>query len=132
MSHINGLTKARRISPADYLKQREIPFKLPAKPRSLYAYVAKRDGVRLALDVKLPEGASGRLPAIAIFTPCYRCFALAEGAPAAATKPSPNAGKYRDFFVPRGYALVVVDVRGIGAFFGTRYSFRSSTARRAR
>jgi predicted acyl esterase len=28
-------------------------------------------------------------------------------------------------FVPRGYVLVVVDVRGSGASFGTRDSFRS-------
>ena len=32
-------------------------------------------------------------------------------------------------FVPRGYALVVVDVRGTGASFGTRDSFRSPRER---
>ena len=32
-------------------------------------------------------------------------------------------------FVPRGYALVVVDVRGTGACFGTRDSFRSPRER---
>ena len=31
-------------------------------------------------------------------------------------------------FVPRGYAVVVVDVRGTGASFGTRDSFRSPRA----
>ena len=41
----------------------------------------------------------------------------------------PNAAKFRDMFVPRGYALVVVDVRGTGASFGTRDSFRSPRER---
>lgn len=44
-------------------------------------------------------------------------------------EPSPNTFKYRDMFVPRGYALVVVDARGTGASFGTRDSFRSPRER---
>ena len=66
-----------------------------------------------------------RFPTIVILTPYYRRFKLS--APGA--DPSPNAAKYRDFFVPRGYALVVVDVRGSGASFGTRDSFRSPRER---
>ena len=44
-------------------------------------------------------------------------------------EPSPNSYKYRDMFVPRGYAVVVVDARGTGASFGTRDSFRSPRER---
>lgn len=90
-----------------------------------------RDGCRIALDIWLPEGpgldAGGRVPAILILTPYYRRFALRDGA--IGTEPSPNAAKYRDYFVPRGYAVVVVDVRGTGASFGTRDSFRSPDER---
>ena len=66
------------------------------------------------------------MPTILILTPYYRRFRLRDGA---AGEPSPNAGKYRDAFVPRGYAVVVVDVRGTGASFGTRDSFRSPRER---
>jgi len=94
-------------------------------PRS--CYVAMRDGIRLAVDVYLPEGAERpeRLPAIAVFTPYYRRFKVT--APGA--EPSPNVAIYRDFFVTRGYALVTVDVRGCGASFGARDCFRSPRER---
>jgi putative CocE/NonD family hydrolase len=93
-----------------------------------------RDGCRLALDVYLPHAKSGqqqpraKLPSILILTPYYRRFKLKPGAPTT-TESSPNAGKWRDLFVPRGYALVVCDVRGTGASFGTRDSFRSPLER---
>ena len=88
-----------------------------------------RDGCRLAIDLYLPErptAARSRCPTILILTPYYRRFRLAPGATA---EPSPNAGKYRDAFVPRGYAVVVVDTRGTGASFGMRDSFRSPRER---
>src|SRR5262245_44090785 len=91
-----------------------------------------RDGCRLAIDVYLPQAGpsapGAELPTILIFTPYYRRFRLAAGAPVG-TEASPNAGKWRDLFVPRGYALVVCDVRGTGASFGTRDSFRSPLER---
>ncbi|MBM3561007.1 MAG: CocE/NonD family hydrolase, partial [Alphaproteobacteria bacterium] len=65
-------------------------------------------------------------PTILIQTPYVRRFALTPGANA---EPSPNVYRYRDMFVPRGYAVVVVDVRGTGASFGTRDSFRSPRER---
>lgn len=58
-------------------------------------------------------------------TPYYRRFQVS--APGA--EPAPNIAIYRDFFVPRGYALVVMDVRGSGASFGRRDAFRSPTER---
>jgi uncharacterized protein len=120
-----------RVSPADYARTRPAAFAVGA-PRSLY--VTMRDGCRLALDIYLPGAGPGgerpapRLPAILILTPYYRRFKLKAGAPAG-TEASPNAGKWRDLFVQRGYAVVVVDVRGTGASFGTRDSFRSPAER---
>lgn len=104
-------------------------FAKPAVPFS--CYVPMRDGCRLAVDVHLPQPLEGgpapqSFPAILLFTPYYRRFKLRAGATGEA---NPNSGKFRDFFVPRGYALVIVDVRGTGASFGTRDSFRSPKER---
>jgi putative CocE/NonD family hydrolase len=90
------------------------------------------DGCRIAVDVILPqvEGggiASKRWPTVLILTPYVRRFELAPGT--TGIEPSPNTYRYRDMFVPRGYALVVVDARGTGASFGTRDSFRSPRER---
>jgi putative CocE/NonD family hydrolase len=87
-----------------------------------------RDGCRLAVDVYLPVGAGARVPCILILTPYYRRFALKPGA-SAGIESAPGAFRWRDLFVPRGYALCVVDVRGTGASFGTRDSFRSPRER---
>lgn len=86
-----------------------------------------RDGVKLALDVYLPEGPDRpeRLPVVVILTPYYRRFKVTG----AGAEPAPNIAIYRDMFVPRGYALVTVDVRGTGASFGTRDCFRSPRER---
>jgi uncharacterized protein len=120
-----------RLSPAEYVKSRPAPFRVGAP---VSRYVAMRDGCRLALDVYLPQTPPGvpesheTRPTILIFTPYYRRFRLQPDAPAG-TEASPNAGKWRDLFVPNGYALVVCDVRGTGASFGTRDSFRSPAER---
>jgi putative CocE/NonD family hydrolase len=117
----DDLGGAWRVTPTEYLKRRTPAYPVP-HPRS--QYLAMRDGVKLAVDVYVP-GVDTRFPTIVIFTPYYRRFKVTS--PAA--EPSPNAAKYRDFFVPRGYAMVVVDVRGTGASFGTRDSFRSPRER---
>jgi putative CocE/NonD family hydrolase len=119
---------AWRITPAQYLAKREVGFEVP-DPNSFY--LDMRDGCRLAVDVYIPrqKAAPAKLatyPALVVFTPYYRRFKLRAGG---VGEVSPNAGKLRDFFVPRGYALVVVDVRGTGASFGTRDSFRSPRER---
>ncbi|PLZ02164.1 hydrolase [Burkholderia sp. WAC0059] len=123
----NGL--AWRIHPGEYLKQAGQPaYRLPAKPQSVY--VPMRDGCKLAVDVYVPqsaaEAANAKFPAILVFTPYYRRWELGN---AGNGENSPNAAAYRDIFVPHGYALVVVDVRGTGASFGTRDSFRSPKER---
>jgi putative CocE/NonD family hydrolase len=92
-----------------------------------------RDGCRIAVDVWLPQGPAdaastepGQVPTVLILTPYYRRFAVKPGSDA---DPVPNAGKFIRFLVPRGYAVVVADVRGTGASFGTRDSFRSPEER---
>lgn len=114
----------RRI--ADYETSRPVPYSMPECPSS--CYVTMRDGCRIAVDVYLPNsGETGeRFPTLLLFTPYFRRFALKPGSDA---KPNPNTGKFSDYFVPRGYAVVVIDVRGTGASFGTRDGFRSPAER---
>ncbi|NKB58755.1 MAG: CocE/NonD family hydrolase [Alphaproteobacteria bacterium] len=93
-------------------------------------YVTMRDGVRIAVDVHLPDElpAGEALPVLLINTPYYRRFKVAP-AEADGIEASPNTGYLRDYFVQRGYALVVADVRGTGASFGSRDGFRSPLER---
>lgn len=119
---------AWKTAPSAYLATRHAEFSVPSRPAS--RYLPMRDGCRLAADIYLPQPLAGtvapeRLPTVVIFTPYYRRFRLT----AAGAEPSPNAAKYRDAFVPRGYAVVVVDVRGTGASFGTRDTLRSPSER---
>jgi putative CocE/NonD family hydrolase len=118
-------SSAWRVAPSAYLGTRPA-HGIPARPRSIY--VTMRDDCRLAVDVYLTTDAPDQAPAILIFTPYYRRFALAADAPQG-TEACPGVARWRDLFVPRGYALVAVDVRGTGASFGTRDSFRSPRER---
>jgi putative CocE/NonD family hydrolase len=121
----DDLGGAWRVPPSRYLANRPAEFAVGAPTSS---YVAMADGCRLAVDVILPNGdASRRWPTVLILTPYVRRFEVAPGAHG--VEPSPNTYRYRDMFVPRGYALVVVDARGTGASFGTRDSFRSPRER---
>jgi putative CocE/NonD family hydrolase len=115
---------AWRVAPSAYAAAREVAHTLPARPAS--QYLTMRDGCRIAIDTWLPEGATGPVPAVLILTPYYRRFAVQPGSDADAI---PNAGKFVRYLVPRGYAVIVVDVRGTGASFGTRDSFRSPRER---
>ena len=119
---------AWQVSPERYVERCPPRFG-PSFDRTS-CYVAVRDGTRIALDVYLPDGRGQdlRLPAIVVFTPYYRRFALTEGAPDT-VEAAPSAAPYRDAFVAHGYALVVVDTRGAGASFGTRDGFRSPIER---
>ncbi len=121
----DDLGSAWKVPPSRYLAGRPAEFAV-GTPAS--TYVTMTDGCRLAVDVILPDGnASRRWPTVLILTPYIRRFELASGA--TGVEPSPNTYRYRDMFVPRGYALVVVDARGTGASFGTRDSFRSPRER---
>ena len=120
-------SRAWQVPPNAYLAAREHPYAVPATPMS--TYVTMRDGCRLAVDAYVPQSAHApsaeKFPAIIVFTPYYRRFAVTGSG----AEPTPNAAKYRDGFVPYGYALVVVDMRGTGASFGTRDALRSPKER---
>jgi hypothetical protein len=123
MSDADRDSDAWIVPPSRYLEGRP-PTHATGRPRS--CYVAMRDGVRLALDAYLPDPAPARVPTILILTPYYRRFALRPGTNA---EPCPTLARWRDLFVPRGYGVVIVDVRGTGASFGTRDGFRSPRER---
>ncbi|MHB1329537.1 MAG: CocE/NonD family hydrolase [Gemmatimonadales bacterium] len=72
-------------------------------------YVAMPDGIRLAVDIYLPEGADRPLPAILVSTRYWRA---AQGQP---------IGAMERFWTSRGYAYIYADVRGTGASFGQWY-----------
>jgi putative CocE/NonD family hydrolase len=121
----DDLGGAWKVPSSRYLASRPVEFTVP-EPGSVY--VTMQDGCRLAVDVFIPDGdVTRRWPTILILTPYIRRFELAPGT--TGVEPSPNTWRYRDMFVPRGYALVVVDARGTGASFGTRDSFRSPRER---
>lgn len=129
MSDTDVGSVAWRLSPHQYLAQREKSYEIPSKPHS--QYITMRDGCNLAIDVFLPQSAVAKphpktFSTIVVFTPYYRRFKRAVGS---SQECSPNTFKYRDQFVPYGYAVVVVDVRGTGASFGSRDSFRSPAER---
>ncbi|WP_235610693.1 CocE/NonD family hydrolase [Bordetella sp. H567] len=131
MIHENPQESAWRVKPDDYAARRPVEYTIP-EPQS--RYLPMRDGCRLAIDVYVPLRASNeagsagaeRFPAIVLFTPYYRRFKIRPGG---SGENAPNIAKFRDYFVPRGYAVVVIDVRGTGASFGTRDSFRSPRER---
>ena len=116
-----------QVPPLAYLDRRPAEFD---GERILSQYVTVRDGTRLAVDVHLPgnEKTDTAFPAILILTPYYRRFALRAGC-RDDMDACPTIAFYRDMFVPRGYALVAVDVRGSGASFGARDGFRSPAER---
>ncbi len=128
MSDRDTTPGAWRLSPSGYLATRQTYYSVPSKPFSLY--VTMRDGCRIAVDVHLPVPLMvgqpvDKVPTIVVFTPYYRRFVTQDPT----VENSPNCGRYRDFFVPHGYAVVVVDVRGTGASFGTRDALRSPKER---
>ncbi len=115
------------VAPPSYLENRPPEYE---GERLTSSYVAVRDGTRLAVDVHLPgaEAEDGAYPVILCLTPYYRRFALKDGH-GDSVEACPNLTLYRDAFVPRGYALVGLDVRGTGASFGARDGFRSPRER---
>ncbi len=82
-------------------------------------YITLKDGVRLALDIYVPKGleeAGPRLPTILEQTRYNRSYEFQPEVRDKADLPSQKVTE----FVTRGYAYVVVDVRGSGASFGNR------------
>lgn len=95
-----------------------LPASPPVATRWSYAsqYVPMRDGVRLAVDVYLPDGVARPLATIVEQTRYRRQVLFRD--PARNARPSPPGSLTG--FLRAGYAVVVVDVRGTGASFGHR------------
>jgi len=99
--------------------------------RNQALYVKASDGVRLAVDVWLPQdlAAADKLPAVVRFTRSWRSVQFQSRPPLflrvlmafrlAPRLRDPNTPE-ADAFNEAGYALVIVDVRGTGASFGSR------------
>jgi hypothetical protein len=91
------------------------------RPRRSSHYLDMRDGVRIAADLFLPEGAAGRVPTIIRQTRYLRT--LAPRPPFAFARPGRLFDLYdrtRRVFLAAGYAWLDVDVRGSGASTGTQ------------
>jgi predicted acyl esterase len=85
-------------------------------------YLPMRDGVRIAVDVVLPDGVpeGRRIPTVLNMTRYWRAE---EGRdPGAASESGLNPVR---FWVSHGFAVVVGDVRGTGASFGVWPHHRS-------
>ncbi|MEQ9463300.1 MAG: CocE/NonD family hydrolase, partial [Haliea sp.] len=84
---------------------------------NLSVYVEMDDGTRLAVDYRLPRGFDGDpRPGIITFTRYHRASRLRFPFNLLFSTESGNTQRLLD----AGYAVVVVDVRGAGASFGTR------------
>ncbi|MDP1737985.1 MAG: CocE/NonD family hydrolase [Caulobacter sp.] len=79
-------------------------------------YIEMTDGVRIAADVWVPAGVEGKgAPTVLFLTRYWRSRVVASQSPEADV----NFDRAR-LFAKAGYALVIVDVRGSGASFGSR------------
>jgi len=132
VSDIDTAGQSWKTPATAYWSTRKEQFGVNKKPKSVY--VTMPDGVRIAVDTYLPQAITGgvaapeKVPTIVVFT-CYtKRFALKPDAKPG-TEDCPRLSRYRDAFVPRGYAVVTVDVRGSGASFGSRDGFRSPRER---
>jgi uncharacterized protein len=76
-------------------------------------YVSMPDGVRIAIDIWLPAKRTGRIPTLVRSTRYWRAIGLSD--PSLTDANAEEAGAV----TAASYALVLVDVRGSGASFGT-------------
>jgi putative CocE/NonD family hydrolase len=85
-------------------------------------YLKMRDGVRLAVDLRLPEprSFSDQMPTLLLQSRYWRAFELKPPLKwlLRAEDLNPYTREFDRFFTSHGYALVKVDVRGTGASFG--------------
>jgi predicted acyl esterase len=101
----------RNLSPAEHAIASELDVAVPM-----------RDGIELLADVFRPDGDPGPVPAL-IAASCYPRQIQNLGAPIGFVEAGAT-----DFWVPRGYAHVVANVRGTGGSGGT-YGFLDQTER---
>lgn len=103
------------------------PVRADDHPRNQSLYVTMRDGVRIAVDLWLPEDldSAQKIPALMHATRYWRAMQHADGG-------VENDNRYEEAEAVNeaGYALVLVDARGSGASFGTRpYEMNVAEAR---
>lgn len=101
----------RNLSPAAYRIADDLDVAVPM-----------RDGVTLMADIFRPDDASGPVPAL-VAASCYPRQIQNLGAPLGFVEAGAT-----DFWVPRGYAHVIANVRGTGGAGGT-YGFLDQTER---
>ena len=86
-------------------------------------YIPMRDGVKIAIEVVLPENLppGEKIPALLTQTRYWRAMELRAPFKWFLTPDqlTPDFKDFKPFFTSRGYAVVSVDVRGTGASFGT-------------
>ena len=81
-------------------------------------YLSMRDGTKIAVDTMLPKGAEGeRLPAVLVIARYWRSLQLRMPSPPNKAPIGPRED-VPDALLARGFAVVVMDVRGAGASFG--------------
>ena len=95
----------------------------PARPATFTIvkhslYLTMKDGVRLAADVYLPKDSARRVPTLFVQTRYYRKTS-SKADPRGSCAANHALAQY---FTARGYAMVILDVRGSGASFGSRPS----------
>jgi putative CocE/NonD family hydrolase len=86
-------------------------------------YLTMRDGIRIAVDTYLPKGlkTNAKLPTILYQTRYVRSLQIKGFLRWLKPYVTTNVGfEEIQYFVQRGYAVVVVDTRGSGASFGVR------------
>ena len=100
-------------------------MRFPAAVRSS-RYVTARDGVRIAVDVYLPEGlpADERVPAILTQTPYFRSMQYRTPLFEKIVRKLSMVGQaeFAEAICRYGYANVNMDLRGAGASFGKKLS----------
>ena len=82
-------------------------------PTNESRYLTMRDGVKIAIDLWLPAAPTGRIPTLIRATRYWRAVGFANP-----KQPDSNLHE-AEAVTGAGYALVLVDVRGSGASFGT-------------
>src|SRR5919197_1373601 len=87
----------RGLSPVTYRQTIHMSLRLPAA-----------DGVELYVEVTRPK-AAGRYPVIAEISPYHGTVYNRDG-----LRPLPFDGGLVKYFVPRGYAVLMMDLRGTG------------------
>jgi predicted acyl esterase len=101
-------TRSTAGPPADYVKIRGLSAPRYHNIGTETMTLPMSDGVELYIEVTRPK-AAGRFPVIAELSPYHGTVYQRDG-----IRMLPDDGGLVDYFVPRGYAVVMADLRGTG------------------